>query len=260
MAEENGSVIDLRRLRRSCAECSLRTLCLPAGISGRDLNSLDRVVRSRMPLRVGESLFRAGDSFESLYIVRGGCLRTTQRSGDGDEQVIGFHLPGEVVGLDAISEGCHHCDATALERTSVCAVPFDDLERTAGEVPGLQHQLLRIISREMFQDQQHLVALGRRTARERLAMFLLSLSRRLEAAGYHGDAFRLPMSREDIAGYLGLALETISRLFGRMAAEGVIEIDRRNLRLLDSDRLEAIAGDAEAPRTGSGLGSDRSGT
>ena len=245
MTDSKGSVVDLRRLRRSCAECSLRTLCLPAGISGDDLGSLDRVVRARMPLDGGENLFRAGDAFESIYVVRGGCLRTTHPAGDGGEQVIGFHLPGEIVGLEAISDGRHHCDAVALERTSVCAVPFADLERIAAEVPGLQHQILRIVSREMGQDQQHLVALGRRTARERLGMFLLSLSRRLDAAGYRGDAFRLPMSREDIAGYLGLALETVSRLFGRMAEDGIIAVDRRNVRILDGHALAAIAGDAE---------------
>lgn len=245
MSDSEGRVVDLRRLRRSCGECSLRTLCLPAGITGKDLDSLDRVVRARLPLDGGQSLFRAGDAFESIYVVRGGCLRTTHPAGDGGEQVIGFHLPGELVGLEAISEGRHHCDAVALERTSVCAVPFGELERVAAEVPGLQHQILRIVSREMGQDQQHLVALGRRTARERLGMFLLSLSRRLEGAGYRGDAFRLPMSREDIAGYLGLALETVSRLFGRMAEEGVIEVERRNVRVLDPKGLAAIAGDSD---------------
>lgn len=257
MSDSSGSVVDLRRLRRSCAECSLRTLCLPAGITGEDLHSLDRVVRARLPLNGGEGLFRAGDPFESIFVVRGGCLRTTHATGDGGEQVIGFHLPGEIVGLEAISEGRHHCDAIALERTSVCAVPFGELERVAAEVPGLQHQILRIVSREMGQDQQHLVALGRRTARERLAMFLLSLSRRLDSAGYRGDAFRLSMSREDIASYLGLALETVSRLFGRMAEEGVIEVDRRNVRILDSHELEAITGDTAVPsgRPGADAGS-----
>jgi CRP/FNR family transcriptional regulator len=243
MSDPTGSVIDLRRLRRSCADCSLRTLCLPAGISGDDLQSLDRVVRARRPLAVGESLFHAGDPFESIFVVRGGCLRTTHASEDGAEQVIGFHLPGELVGLEAISEGRHHCEAVALERTSVCAVPFAELERVASGVPGLQHQIMRIVSREMGQDQQHLVTLGRRTARERLGLFLLSLSRRLEGAGYRGDAFRLPMSRDDIASYLGLALETVSRLFGRMADEGLIEVDRRNLRILDPGGLAALAGD-----------------
>lgn len=249
MADNSGDregVIDLRRLRRTCADCSLRTLCLPAGISGDDLGRLEAVVQSRLPLKAGESLFRAGDRFENLYVVRGGCVRTTHPSGDGEEQVIGFHLPGELLGLDAIGGGRHHCNAVALERTHVCAVPFVQLEAVANRVPGLQQQMLRILSRETVQDHQHLIALGRRSARARLALFLHSLAERLEAAGYSGQAFRLPMSREDIAGYLGLALETVSRLLGRLAEEGVIEVDRRNVRVLDAAALAAIGGEARS--------------
>lgn len=242
MADSDGGVIDLQRLRRSCSECSLRTLCLPAGISGDDLAQLDRVVRSRMPLDAGDALFHAGDAFEHIFVVRGGCLRTAQPADDGAEQLIGFHLPGELVGLEAISDGRHYLDAVALERTSVCAVPFTQLEQVASSVPGLQHQLLRIISREMAHEQRHLVALGRRVAEQRLAIFLFSLSQRLQAAGYPGEAFHLSMSREDIANYLGLALETVSRLFGRMAEDGVIAVERRDIRILDRVRLSELAG------------------
>lgn len=246
MTESPDGVIDLRRLRRSCADCSLRSLCLPAGISGGDLARLDAVVKARLPLDGGEGLFRSGDTFEHLYVVRGGCVRTTHPASDGEEQVIGFHLPGELVGLDAISDGRHHCDAVALERTNVCAVPYDQLEEVAAHVPGLQHQILRIISREMVQDHQHLVALGRRTARARLALFLHGLGQRLHAAGYSGEAFRLPMSREDIASYLGLALETVSRLLGRLSEEGVIAVERRQVRIRDADALARIGGDQMA--------------
>ncbi|MEF8834276.1 MAG: cyclic nucleotide-binding domain-containing protein, partial [Halofilum sp. (in: g-proteobacteria)] len=175
MTDDKEGVVDLGRLRRSCAACSLRSLCLPAGISADDLHRLDALVQTRLPLNAGDSLFRTGDEFHNLFVVRAGCIRTTHPASDGDEQVIGFHLPGELLGLDAISEGRHHCDATALERTSLCAVPFDQLEAVACQVPGLQHQVLRIISRELVQDQQHLIALGRRNARARLALFLHSL-------------------------------------------------------------------------------------
>ncbi len=243
MTDDKEGVVDLGRLRRSCAGCSLRSLCLPAGVLGDDLARLDALVRSRLPLETGDGLFRSGDTLENLFVVRAGCVRTTQPATDGEEQVIGFHLPGELLGLDAISDGHHHCDAIALERTNVCAVPFDQLEDVACHVPGLQHQLLRIISRELVQDHQHLVALGRRTARARLALFLHSLSQRLYAAGYSGEDFRLPMSRDDIAGYLGLALETVSRLLGRLSEEGVIAVERRWVRVLDAASLASIAGE-----------------
>lgn len=251
MTDDDEGVVDLGRLRRSCAACSLRSLCLPAGVSSDDMHRLDAVIRGRLPLKAGEGLFRAGDELLSLFIVRAGCVRTTHSASDGDEQVIGFHLPGELLGLDAISDGQHHCDAVALERTSVCAVPFDQLEEVATHVPGLQHQILRIISRELVQDHQHLAALGRRTARERLALFLHSLSQRLHAAGYPGEDFRLPMSRDDIASYLGLALETVSRLLGRLSDEGVIAVERRRVQVLDAAALASIGGDEPMERYGS---------
>ena len=255
MTDDKEGVVDLGRLRRSCVGCSLRSLCLPAGISGDDLERLDAVVRARLPLKTGDGLFRAGDSFSNLFVVRAGCIRTTHPATDGEEQVIGFHMPGELLGLDAISDGLHHCDAVALERTNVCAVPFDQLEDVASHVPGLQHQMLRIISRELVQDHQHLVALGRRTARARLALFLHSLSERLHVAGYSGDDFRLPMSRDDIASYLGLALETVSRLLGRLSEEGVIAVERRRVQVLDAETLASIAGEPESVRGGGrGLG------
>lgn len=251
MTDDDEGVINLGRLRRSCADCSLRSLCLPAGISGEDLHRLDAVISARLPLQAGEGLFRAGDDLVNLFIVRAGCIRTTHPASDGEEQVIGFHMPGELLGLDAIGDGHHHCDAVALERTSVCAVPFTQLEEVADHVPGLQHQMLRIISLELVQEHQHLVALGRRTARARLALFLHSLSQRLYAAGYAGDDFRLPMSRDDIASYLGLALETVSRLLGRLADEEVIDVERRRVRVLDAAALEAIGGDEASQRCNS---------
>jgi CRP/FNR family transcriptional regulator len=243
MTDDAEGVIDLGRMRRSCTGCSLRSLCLPAGISGDDLHRLEAIIRARLPLNGGDGLFRAGDDFTNLFVVRAGCIRTTHPASDGEQQVIGFHLPGELLGLDAISDGHHQCDGVALERTSVCAVPFDQLEEVAGHIPGLQHQVLRIISRELVQDQRHLAALGRRTARERLALFLHSLSQRLHTAGYAGDDFRLPMSRDDIASYLGLALETVSRLLGRLSDEGVIAVERRRVQVLDAVALASIGGE-----------------
>lgn len=238
----SDSVVNLRALRRTCADCSLRSLCLPAGIDPKDLERLDAFMRKPAPLTRGDKLFHAGQAFGFLYVVRSGSLKTVQPAEDGEIQVMGFHVPGELLGLDAISNACHQCEAIALERTSVCALPFDRLEQMAAEFPSLQHQLHRVISREIIHDQEHLAALGRRTARERVALFLCSLSRRMATAGYSGSDLNLSMSREDMANYLGLALETVSRLLKKLCDDAILAVDRRRVRILDAHALTAIAG------------------
>lgn len=236
--------VDLGRLQRGCTTCSLRELCMVGGLGFPEINRVEQIVHHRTPLATGETLFRCGDAFHSLYIVRSGCLRTTWRSGSGEEQVIGFHLPGELVGLDAISPGCHQCDAVALDRASLCAIAFDELEHVAERVPALQRQLLRVVSRDWGQEHNHIAALGRRSARERLAVFLSSLASRIERAGGSGESFQLTMSRADIANYLGLALETVSRVMTRMADEGIISIDRKQIRILNRDALFTAGGNS----------------
>ncbi len=215
---------------------------MPAGLNRRALQQLDRIVQARVPLDRGDVIFRAGDPFEYVYIVRTGSVRTVFPGSEGDDQVIGFHLPAELVGLDAISESAYPSDAVALERTSVCALPLARLERLAAEIPALQRQFHVMISRQITHDHRHLVAVGRRTARERLALFLHGLSERLESGGYSGTDFHLSMGREDIANYLGLALETVSRLLTKLAEDQVIRVDRRRVRILDLDALARIAG------------------
>lgn len=242
-ADSPKGVVDLHSLRRSCGDCSLRTLCLPAGMARDDIDQLDAVVRARVPLASGETLFSAGDPLCNLFVVRAGTIRTSQTDSGGEDQILGFHVPGDILGLDAISEERHQCNAVALERTSLCAVPFAHLESVAQEVPGLQHQFLRIMSRELIRDHEHLAAMGRRSARERLAVFLHSLSERRFRAGYPADELHLAMSRADIANYLGLALETVSRLLTRFAEEEVIEVERRRLRIRNVDALRSAAGE-----------------
>lgn len=243
---EERPIVSMRALRRSCADCSLRALCLPAGVEREDLEHLDAVVRKPAPLSRGDRLYRAGQPFEFVYVVRSGALKTVQTAEDGEAQVMGFHVPGELLGLDAISDDQHHCDALALERTSVCAIPFQRLEQVAAELPSLQRQLHRIISREILHDQQHLSALGRRTARERIALFVYTLSRRLNNAGYSPTDFNLSMSRDDMANYLGLALETVSRLLKKLSDDGILQVDRRRVRILDMDGLTALTGQPAA--------------
>lgn len=238
--------LDVSRLRHECRRCSLRELCLPAGITADAVQRLDDIVRRRRPLVRGEHLFRVGDALRAVYVARDGAFKTVVVSEDGEEQVIGFHLPGELVGLDALGSGAHRCDAVALEGSNVCEVPFDDLAAVAAQVPGLQQQLLRVIGGGVQRDQDHFAVLLRRQAGERTAMFLHGLAARYGRIGQSAARFRLPMSREDIAHYLGLALETVSRAFGRLQDDGVIAVQGRKIEILDASRLERLAHGAGA--------------
>jgi CRP/FNR family transcriptional regulator len=244
--------LDLRLLQKSCASCGLNQLCLPASIGGDDLPLLDQVVQVKKMVDREHTLYAAGQSFHALYVVRSGAFKTFAVDGDGETQVLGFHLPGEIMGLDAIASGRHECSAEALDKSSACEVPYDQLELVAREIPGLQHQLLRVISREVVNDQRHLVMIGRKVALERLAIFLYSLSQRLERVRRDPHLFVLPMSRRDLANYLGLVIETVSRLFSRLAELGVIEVERKTIRILDPAKLRELAGehDVENPAAG----------
>jgi CRP/FNR family transcriptional regulator len=233
-------VIDLETLRRSCGQCSLRQLCLPAGIGAEDVERLDALVKRRRPVARGETLFRAGSSLGNLYVARDGSFKTVVNSEEGEQQVIGFHLPGELIGLDALGPGRHRCDAIALELARVCEVPLADLESIAAQVPGLQRQLLRVMGRSMGRDQDHLEMMNRRQATDRVLLFLHSLSERFEALGRDGRAFTLPMTREEIASYLGLVIETVSRSFTRLQEDGVIAVRGRQVKLLAADRIAAL--------------------
>ena len=233
--------IDLASLRRNCGHCSLRQLCLPAGIGAADLERLESVVRRRRPLRRDERLFRHGDPRSSIYVARHGAFKTVSLSEGGDERVVGFHLPGELMGLDALAEGERRCEAVALEAAEVCEVPVDELAGVAAELPGLQRQLLRVIGQSISLDQDHAEMLSRRHANERIALFLYGMGERLAHIGQSRLQFRLAMSREDIASYLGLAIETVSRGFTRLQDDGVIAVSGRHVDVLDPAELERLA-------------------
>ena len=239
------TVIDFAQIRRGCANCSLQQLCLPAGIGSGDLQRLDEIVRRRRPVERGERLFRVGDAMDAVYVARDGAFKTVTVSEEGEEQVMGFHLAGELIGLDALGGGAHRCEAVALTTANVCEVPFDQLATVASEIPGLQQQLLRVIGQSLGRDHDHVGMLVRRQAGERIALFLHGLSERYRNIGLHPDRFKLPMSREDIARYLGLALETVSRGFSRLQEEGVIAVTGRRVEILDRPSLERLAHDAE---------------
>lgn len=223
-----------------CSTCSLGQLCLPVGMSQQDLEKMDTLVQERVRVRKGETLYRLGDPLTAVYAIRFGTLKTHLTMEDGRSQITGFHLPGEVVGLDGLGEMQHASDATALEDTEVCVVRFGDLEALSGSLPSLQHQFMRLMSREISQDQVMLITLGSMRAEERLATFLINLSERLSARGYSSSEFVLRMSREEIGSYLGLKLETVSRLFSRFAEAGLIQIRQRHVKLVDMPGIKQI--------------------
>jgi CRP/FNR family transcriptional regulator len=236
----NKNVISLDKIKVACRDCSLSTLCLPMGLRPEDVDRLDAIVKRSRPLQRGDHLFRTGEHFRNLYVVKTGAVKTFTQTNDGDEQVVGFHLPGEVLGLDAIQDGSHGCNARALETTAICELPFDRLADLSANIPSLQHQMFRLLSREIGHEAEMMTLLGRGTAEERVASFLLSLSERFRRRGFSATDFFLSMSRQEIGSYLGLALETVSRLFTRFQDEGILKVDRKHVQILDIDRLRAM--------------------
>jgi CRP/FNR family transcriptional regulator len=250
MSAVTDNVIDLGRLRRTCAACGLQQLCLPAGIDPDALNRLDSVVQNRRPLEKNQALFENGAPFLSLFVVRSGSFKTVVEDAAGESQVVGFHLPGEILGFDAVSNDTHRCAAIALEPSTVCEVPYAHLNRIAGQVPELQRQLHRVISREVVRDHEHLVMMGRRQAMQRLASFIKSLSDRCARLRRDPMQVNLSMSRYELASYLGLVVETVSRLFTRLQNDGVLDVQRKTLRILDMAALSAACDEAPDDRVG----------
>lgn len=253
MMPNPSNVVRLSELRQSCSDCALNPLCLPAAIGGADLEGLDRVVKQRRPLDRGDMLFREGAVHPSLFVVRSGSVKTYVTLARGDTQILGFHIAGELIGLEGLSGDGHHCSAEALERSSMCEVPFAALIEIAATVPGLQQQLFRVMSREFTREQQHPVMMGRKHAMSRLAIFLRSLSDRLRSIGHDPCELTLSMSRQELANYLGLVIETVSRLFSRMQALGILRVDRRNVHILDPEALATLAEKADDDAAGERL-------
>ncbi len=239
--QEAAKVINITSIKAACKDCSLHELCLPLGLGESDLTALDSTIKRRRTLKKGEMLYRFGDPLKSLYALRSGSMKTTGLIEDGRVQITGFYLPGELLGIDAINADVHPCSAEALEASDVCEIPYPALEDLALKIPGLQHQLLRIMSREIVRDEEMLMMLGRMTAEEKLASCLMSFSRRLTSSGNSAADFKLSMSRQDLGDYLGLALETVSRLLSRFQEDGLITVHGRHILLHDVPRLHAMA-------------------
>ena len=228
----------------ACSSCNLRELCLPVGLSPADLAQLDNLVSKRRTIVRGDTLFRSGDVFESLYAVRTGFFKTSVALEDGRDQVTGFQMAGELLGLDAISTDRHSCDAVALEDSQVCVIPFEQFELLSRDFTDLQRQFHKIMSREIVRDHGVMLLLGSMRAEERVAAFLLNLTQRLQVRGFSASSLVLRMTREEIGSYLGLKLETVSRTFSKFQDEGLMEVKQRQIRIVNQLGLQRIVNSA----------------
>ena len=232
--------IRLEPFKVACSSCNLRELCLPVGISNDQMDRLDDIVATRKSVPRGEALFRAGEAFASLYAVRTGFFKTCVSSEDGRDQVTGFQMAGELIGLDGIGTDRHTCDAVALEDSQVCVIPYHQLEDLSRELSDLQRHFHKIMSREIVRDHGVMLLLGSMRAEERLAAFLLNLTQRLRTRGFSSSSLILRMTREEIGSYLGLKLETVSRAFSRFQDDGILSVKQRQIEVLDPDALQKL--------------------
>ncbi|MGE8491654.1 MULTISPECIES: fumarate/nitrate reduction transcriptional regulator Fnr [Comamonas] len=227
-------------IKVACSSCNLRELCMPVGLSAEQMERIDEIVATRRKIKRGSALFRNGETFTSLYAIRTGFFKTSIATEDGRDQVTGFQMAGEIIGLDGIVNDRHSCDAIALEDAEVCVMPYSSLEDLSREVTALQHHVHKVMSREIVREHGVMLLLGSMRAEERLAAFLLNLVQRLHARGFSQHELILRMTREEIGSYLGLKLETVSRTFSKFAEENIIEVKQRHVRILDTDKLQGL--------------------
>ena len=240
MPANNVVPIVLSSLKAACSQCNLRELCLPFGLSEDEVVRLDNLVAARRKVKRGQHLYRAGEAFEALFAIKMGFFKTDVLLEDGREQVTGFQMAGEILGMDGIGTELHTCNSIALEDSEICVIPFSQLERLSREVQALQHHFHKVMSREIVRDHGVMMLLGTMRAEERLAAFLLNLSQRFTARGYSPQEFHLRMTRDEIGSYLGLKLETVSRAFSRFQDEGLVSVHQKHIRILDNAGLKAL--------------------
>ncbi|MDH5447353.1 MAG: fumarate/nitrate reduction transcriptional regulator Fnr, partial [Gammaproteobacteria bacterium] len=225
----------------ACEDCRVRELCLPTTLNDQDVSLIDDLVVRREPLKKGDYLYRTGDKFRGIYALQYGAIKTYGVTVQGREQVTGFHLAGEVLGLDAIDEEIHPCNAVALETTEVCQIPFEKLENLSTTIPALLHNLSRVMSREILREEHVLMMLGGTTAEQRIVRFILNLKNRIAKREVMGYSFKLCMSRQDISNYLGLALETVSRQLTQLQEKGILDIHNRHITILKPEELQSLS-------------------
>jgi CRP/FNR family transcriptional regulator, anaerobic regulatory protein len=224
----------------SCGSCRLNTICLPISLHIEDIDRLNQIIQRSKPLQKGDYLLRAGNVFASVYAIRSGSVKAVTLGDNGDEQITGFYLPGEIVGMDGLAENVYSNSVIALETTSICEIPFHQLEELGAKLPNLQRHFLQLMSREIAHEQQIMSLLSRSSADARIASFLLSISKRNSRRNLSASAFLLPMSRTDIGNFLGLTIETVSRTFTRLQKTNVINADKKEIVINDMTALEQL--------------------
>lgn len=225
----------------NCADCRLAGICLPISLELDDIDKLDGIIRRGRPIQKKEHLYHAGDMFKSVYAVRSGTVKTVKITEDGIEQITGFHLPGEIIGMDGLATNIHSNAAIALETSAICEIPFSRLEELSTKIPNLQRRFFQLMSKEIAEEQQLITMLSQNNAEERLAALLLSIAVRHQHRGLSSREFYLPMSRSDIGNYLGLTIETVSRIFTRLHKSGVIDLDKKYVKINDIDALRSTS-------------------
>jgi CRP/FNR family transcriptional regulator len=223
-----------------CSTCSVRETCLPRGLNGDEADQVNELVQTRKRVKRGDSLYRNGDGFRALYAVRSGFFKTYAITEDGREQITGFQMPSDIVGMDGIGTEVYKLNAIALEDSEVCMLPLTRIEDISNQIPKLQRELNRMMSREIVRDQSTMVMLGTMRAEERVAAFLLNLSRRFSSLGYSATEFHLRMTRDEIGSYLGLKLETISRIFSKFHESGLLSVHNKHIHIVDMPRLKSV--------------------
>ena len=232
--------IVLADLKAACATCNLRELCLPAGLTEQELDQIEEMVKLRKKVKKGEALYRTDEPFDAIYAIRSGFFKTRVTHEDGRDQVTGFSMTGEIMGMDGIGAEKHNCDAIALEDSEVCCIPYARLEDLSREVVSLQRHFHKVMSREIIRESGVMMLLGVMRAEERMAAFLLNLSQRFLARGFSPIEFHLRMTREEIGSYLGLKLETVSRAFSKFHADGLIAVEQKHIRIVDIEGLKGV--------------------
>lgn len=225
----------------NCNDCRLSSICLPFSLERQDIDTLDSIIQRSKPLQKGQHLYRESDTFQSVFAVRSGTLKAYRTTDDGREQVTGFYFPGEILGMDGISNNLHASSAKALETAAVCEIPFASLEKLSASVPQLQRHFFQLMSREIAEDQQLITLLSKSSADERVAAMLLSVSSRNARRKLSATQFRLSMSRVDIGNYLGLTVETVSRVFSRLQKLNILQVENKEIEILDLDGLRKVA-------------------
>ena len=225
-----------------CQDCSMEALCLPFTLNTNELDKLDSIIERKKPLQKGGQLFKFGDTLNSLYAIRAGTIKSFTITEQGEEQITGFHLAGDVIGFDGIHDHKHQSFAQALETSMVCEIPFNTLDTLSAAMPKLRQQIFRLMSNEIKVDQEMIILLSKKNAEERLASFIYNLSTRYGERGLSANEFKLAMTRSDIGNYLGLTVETISRLLGRFQKSGYIEVNGKYITLIDKPTLGLLAG------------------